>query len=219
MTTGEHWQRVYTEKSAEGVSWFQAVPALSLRLIGAALDRRASSPAPARFIDMGGGASTLADHLLERGAIDISVLDIAAAALDAAKARLGPSAAKVRWVVADALGPLSEITDGSIDIWHDRAMFHFLTERADRAAYARNLERILAPGGTAIIAAFAPSGPEACSNLPVMRHDGASIVREVSAAAETPRAWVLSAEHTETHTTPWGKPQEFVYAVLNRHGT
>jgi ubiquinone/menaquinone biosynthesis C-methylase UbiE len=206
-----HWQRVYAEKAPTAVSWYQAVPAMSLALIESVGAQR-SAAGPLRVIDVGGGASTLVDHLLKRAETEVRVADIAAAAIEHARLRLGAeAAARVRWIESDVTGPMDAVADGWADVWHDRAVFHFLTTPQDRLAYARNLARVLKPDGTAIIAAFAPDGPEKCSGLTVQRHDAASIAAELSSAG---RMFTLVDEQREEHTTPWGSTQRFVYAVL-----
>ena len=158
-----HWDGVYTTKAENEVSWLQDNPAPSLELIAAV----GATPETA-IIDIGGGASRLVDSLLAKGFRALSVLDLSGAALDAAKSRLGAQAEKVKWIVADATlwEPI-----GAYDIWHDRAAFHFLTEERDRAAYIVRMKKALRTGGHAIVATFAPDGPERCSGLPVMRYD------------------------------------------------
>lgn len=200
-----HWNRVYTEKSPTAVSWYQPAPTLSLELIDAA------ARPPLTVLDAGGGASALVDRLVARPDVQVIVIDIAARAFDHARSRLGAPADRVRWIEADITGPLSGLADTSVDIWHDRAVFHFLTTPEARLAYMRNLARILRPHGTAIIATFAPDGPEKCSGLPVCRHDAASIVAE---AQRSGRPFELMDSRREQHTTPWGSLQSFVYAVL-----
>jgi len=157
----DHWTQVYKDKASTSVSWYQPTPEPSLR----ALEEFGASPSSS-IIDVGGGASNLVDALLERGWQDITVLDIAAPALDAAKARIGPLADGVHWVVAD-------ITEWAptrkFDVWHDRAVFHFLTEPKQRVAYRDALLEGLVAGGLAIVATFALDGPERCSGLPVQR--------------------------------------------------
>lgn len=186
----DHWTGVYAEKSPTDVSWYQAEPEPSLR----ALDRFGGEPSSS-FIDIGGGASTLVDALLHRGWRDVTVLDIAASALEAAKRRLGDDAAKVRWEDAD-------ITDWQpsrrYDVWHDRAVFHFLTEPEQREAYRRALSNGVAAGGLVIMATFALDGPERCSGLPVRRYDAEMLAKELGPSLELLDSW------REDHTTPWG---------------
>lgn len=153
----------------------------------------------------------LVDRLIDRPDARVGVLDISARALRLSRERLGDRAVWADWIVADITMPIPALDPGTIDVWHDRAVFHFLTDSASRAAYLANLERSLRPGGTAIIAAFAPDGPTRCSDLDVCRHDGASIARELE-----PAGMKLVEEHREDHSTPWGAVQKFVYAVLER---
>jgi SAM-dependent methyltransferase len=158
-------------------------------------------------IDVGGGTSLLAQRLLDAGHNNVSVLDISPAALDRAPSRLGDRASLVRWVVAD----VTKSHDlGTFDVWHDRAVFHFLTAPADRLKYATLLRRTVPPGGHAVIATFAPDGPTQCSGLDVVRYDGASL------AAQLGRGFALLKSVPETHLTSWGKPQSFQYAVFRR---
>jgi len=197
-----HWRGVYAGKDEDEVSWYQARPETSLRLIAAT---GAGREAP--IIDAGGGASTLVDHLLDAGHADITVLDIAPEALKKARLRLGARAAQVRWIAADLL---SWQPPRQYAIWHDRAVFHFLTAEEDRQRYVEVLKRALAPGRHVIIATFAPDGPERCSGLPVMRHSPESI------AATLGPDFTLEEAADEHHTTPAGKVQHFNYARLRR---
>lgn len=216
---GQHWQRVYAEKDPTQVSWYQAVPTWSLAIINAAREQAGVAQEPGarafRVIDVGGGASTLVDSMIDWVGVEMCVVDIAGSALAAARGRLGARSSRARWVECDVTGAMPEIEDGWADLWHDRAVFHFFTEEAARRAYARNLARILRPRGVAVIAAFAPDGPCKCSGLDVARHDGESIRRELSAAGV---AFTLEKEDREQHTTPWGAVQRFTYAVLRRVG-
>ncbi len=197
-----HWQGVYERKYEDEVSWYQARPALSLQLIAnTGLGRDAA------IIDAGGGASVLVDYLLDSGHADVTVLDIASAALEKARARLGERAAHVQWITADLL---NWQPPRQYDIWHDRAVFHFLTASADRQRYVEVLKRALKPGGHVIIATFAPDGPEKCSGLPVQRHSPESI------AAELGDGFELVEAADEHHITPAGKVQHFNYARLRR---
>jgi len=199
-----HWQNVYTTKGENDVSWFQENPAPSLELI----DRIGATPASA-IVDIGGGASRLVDNLVAKGFQDIAVLDFSAAALDAARARLGAKAGKVTWIVADVT--LWE-PSRTYDIWHDRAAFHFLTDPNDRGAYVARLKRALNVGGHAIIATFAPDGPERCSGLPVVRYDAASLGRALG-----PDFGLVEALR-HAHATPWGSQQAFQFSVFRREG-
>ena len=198
----DHWRKVYTDKQPDEVSWYQATPAPSLDALG----RLGAGPEQS-LIDIGGGASTLVDALLDRGWRDVTVLDIAAPALAAAQARLGQRAASVHWEVADITTWQPQRRH---DIWHDRAVFHFLTEPDQRAAYLRALEAGLATDGLAIIATFALDGPEKCSGLPVERYDAAKL------AATLGPGFRLVEDWREEHLTPWGSPQAFTWCAFRR---
>lgn len=197
-----HWQDVYTRKGETEVSWFEENPALSLELIA-----EVAPTADLSVIDIGGGASRLVDGLIDRGFRRITVLDVSAAALETAKARLGKRAAQVHWLVADATDWEPAET---YDIWHDRAAFHFLIEAQDRIAYIARLKRAVRPGGHAIIAAFAPDGPERCSGLPVVRYDAASLGKTLGEGFEQVRT------QPHMHVTPWGATQSFQFSVFRR---
>jgi SAM-dependent methyltransferase len=198
----EHWTRVYRDKAPSEVSWYQAAPEPSL----SALDRLGEQPA-SRFIDIGGGASNLVDALLERGWGDVTVLDIAVPALDAAKQRLGPLKDRVLWTVADITTwhPIR-----SYDVWHDRAVFHFLTDAEQRRAYRRALSEGLGEGGLLIIATFALDGPERCSGLPVQRYDPVGLANELGSGFR------LIDEWREEHVTPWHSGQSFNWCAFRR---
>lgn len=194
----EHWEQVYQTKQPDGVSWFQAHATRSLELI-----RSVGASVDANIIDVGGGASTLVDDLLDSGFQHLSVLDLSASALAVAHKRLGASGDRVSWIAGDIRDvPLPAQT---YDIWHDRAVFHFLTDPADRAAYVRQVMKSVKPGGHVIVATFAPDGPEQCSGLPVARYAPEQLHGEFGPAFEL-------LEHTsEAHQTPWGSVQHFVY--------
>lgn len=198
----EHWEEVYRTRPADGVSWYQPTPEPSLR----ALDQLAV-PATAALVDVGGGASSLVDQLLGRGWADLTVLDIAAAALDVTRARLGAAADAVRWLVADVTAWRPE---RAYAVWHDRAVFHFLTAPEQRAGYRAALAAGTAPGSLVILATFAPDGPERCSGLPVQCYAAAAL------AAELGPAFTLLREWRETHRTPSGGRQWFQWCVLRR---
>jgi SAM-dependent methyltransferase len=199
-----HWEDVYAGKAENEVSWFQENPAPSLESIAWVGATHASS-----IIDIGGGASRLVDRLIAMGFLDITVLDLSGAALDAAKARLGQQAAKVRWIVADVT--VWEPAQ-AYDVWHDRAAFHFLTEEKDRAAYVARLKRALSTGGHAIIATFALDGPEKCSGLPVMRYDAASLGQALG-----PEFRLVDSRRHE-HATPWKSQQAFQLSIFRHEG-
>lgn len=200
MDRQAHWQGVYASRDETAVSWFQERPATSIELI------RRYAPPDASVVDVGGGASRLVDHLIGLG-YRVTVLDIAEAALAKARARLGRRAAEVAWIAADvtrwrAAEPL--------DLWHDRAVFHFLTEAADRRLYAETMAAAVTPGGHAVIATFAPDGPERCSGLPVCRYAPETL------AAEFAGDFTLVDRRAEEHRTPGGAVQRFQFAVLRR---
>ena len=197
-----HWENVYTIKAEGEVSWFQETPSPSLEL----LERIGVTPAAA-IIDVGGGASRFVDGLLAQGFETITVLDLSAAALAAARIRLGKTGATVKWIVADATKwhPLE-----AYDIWHDRAAFHFLTHQRDQQAYTQRLKQSLRRGGHVIIGTFAPDGPETCSGLPIARHSAESL----SALLGDDVVLVDSRRHE--HTTPWKSVQKFQFSTF-RH--
>ena len=197
-----HWTDVYKAKPPTAVSWFQETPEPSL----SALHRFGASESSS-LIDVGGGASNLVDALLEEGWQDITVLDIAAPALLAAKARLGALADKVHWEVADITDWQSTRRFG---VWHDRAVFHFLTEPEQRAAYRLALSRAVTKGGLVIIATFALDGPEKCSGLPVQRYDAIGLAAEMGDLLQLIEGW------PEEHVTPWGARQSFNWCAFRR---
>jgi len=198
-----HWDHVYETKAVTELSWYQENPAISLDLIQATGVKQDGA-----IIDVGGGTSRLVDALLAQGFCDLTVLDLSPKALAAAKSRLGPKAAKVTWIAADVTRFDPEQT---YDLWHDRAAFHFLTEAADRQAYAACVLRAVRPGGHVIIGTFAPDGPERCSGLPVMRHDGASI------GAVLGNNFVLIESRRQDHKTPAGRTQHFQFSLYRRN--
>ncbi|HYM17928.1 MAG TPA: class I SAM-dependent methyltransferase [Micropepsaceae bacterium] len=193
----QHWEEVYRTKAADKVSWYQPNPAPSLEMIYASEIARGAA-----IIDVGGGASMLADALLDAGFLDISVLDIAASALDISKSRLSARARDINWIVADVL---TWKPSRAYDLWHDRAVFHFLTATEDRARYRAILEKGLKPGGTLVIATFAEDGPEKCSGLPVQRWSPDSL------AAELGPQFKLEQHFREAHHTPWDSVQAFTW--------
>ena len=198
MNEQNHWETVYTTKSADKVSWFQEHATRSLEII-----RSIGADSDSRIIDVGGGASTLVDDLLSDGFKHISVLDLSASALDVARKRLGGRGRNVEWIAGDIRNV--DLPQQSYDIWHDRAVFHFLTEPADRIAYVQQVMRSVKPGGHVIVATFAPDGPEQCSGLPVARYNHDQLHGEFGPAFE------LLEHASEEHKTPWGSLQHFVY--------
>jgi SAM-dependent methyltransferase len=198
--TKDHWESVYQTKGDREVSWTQADPQLSLSLISEA-QRGGGS-----VIDVGGGASVLVGRLLNVG-YSVAVLDISRASLERSAAKLGARSDKVRWIVADVTAAPDL---GVFDVWHDRAVFHFLTQAVQRAAYVALMSRSIRFGGHAIIATFAPDGPDQCSGLPVRRYDAALL------SAELGEGFRLVKSVPEIHHTPWGKPQSFQYSLFER---
>ena len=198
MQTRDYWEKVYTSKSTDAVSWFQEHAENSLRLIqetGVALD--------AGIIDIGGGASTLVDDLLAKGYSNLSVLDLSAAAMLAAQKRLGIQASEVKWLEADITK--IEFPMHAFDVWHDRVVFHFLTSLEDRNAYVGAVLRAVKPSGHVIVATFAEDGPLQCSGLPVKRYNKDEL------HAEFGDAFTLTQHGKESHHTPFGTVQQFTY--------
>lgn len=200
MDRRSHWENVYHTKSATDVSWFEAEPTTSLSLI--------QSIAPGgRIIDVGGGASLLVDCLVAAGTWEVTVLDVSATALELAQTRLQEQAHRVKWIQAD----ITEVQQlGTYDIWHDRAVFHFLTSLDERAAYLARLRRALRPGGYVVLGTFALDGPDKCSGLPVCRYDA----RSLAATLGADYSLVKKLEHS--HPTPGGTTQRFTFAVFRR---
>ncbi len=197
----EHWDRVYATKAPNAVSWYTEHLERSLELLG-----RCGLGEDTAVIDVGGGASTLVDDLLARGCRDVSVLDLSSEALAAAQARLGPDAARVTWLVGDVIE--IELEARRYDVWHDRTVFHFLTNAEQRRCYVARVTAAVRPGGHVIVATFGPNGPERCSNLEVARYDAESL------HAELGPDFIKVGSEIELHTTPWGAAQEFVYCLL-----
>lgn len=202
VDTHQHWEQVYQTKPADTVSWYQRHPQTSLQYI---LESRVPLDAP--LLDVGGGASTLVDHLLERGHTDLSVLDIAPQALAQAQARLGAKARHVHWLAEDVT---RFVPARHYALWHDRAVFHFLREAEAKAAYLAAARRSLTPGGTLILATFAADGPARCSGLDVARYDADALYACFQADFER-----MASGH-EVHVTPWGSEQAFTYLRLRR---
>ena len=200
MNQEKHWDRIYRAKAPTEVSWYQPEARLSLELI-----RRIAPELDASVLDVGGGASTLADSLLSAGYRDVTVLDVAPAALARAEERLGERAAQVRWIVADVLD--APLPVASYAVWHDRAVFHFLTDARDRARYVAQAQRIVRPGGHIIVASFGPEGPSQCSGLEVVRYSPEGLHTEFGAAFR------LLDSAREDHRTPGGSVQAFVYCL------
>jgi SAM-dependent methyltransferase len=200
-----HWDAVYRRDDLSAVSWYQREPVLSLELVDAlGVDRTAA------VVDVGGGASPLAARLVDRGFADVTVLDVAGPALDAARASLGARGSDVAWVQGDVR---SWRPDRRFDLWHDRALLHFFVSADDRRRYVDTLRHALAPDGAAVIATFAPDGPETCSGLPVVRYDGAGLAAVLGAGFEP------VTERREEHVTPGGRVQPFTWTAFRRVAT
>jgi SAM-dependent methyltransferase len=193
-----HWDKVYTTKAPDAVSWYRTHLETSLALIERAVPARSAS-----IIDVGGGESTLVDDLLLRGYKNTTVLDISQAAIDVTRNRLGPAAEQVLWLVADITAV--ELEPRAYDLWHDRAVFHFLTEPEQRTAYIRQVARSVKPGGHVMVSAFGPEGPTKCSGLEVMRYDAESLHSEFGTRFR------LVESSTELHRTPFETTQQFLY--------
>lgn len=198
MDNKSHWEKVYQTKAPEAVSWYSPHLDTSLRLIEQAAPNRDAS-----IIDVGGGESTLVDDLLRHGYQNISVLDISQAAIDVARERLGKNAMQVNWHVADITQ--ATLPAHQFDVWHDRAVFHFLTGDDQRVAYVRQVAHSVKPGGHVIVATFGPQGPEKCSGLDVIRYDASSLHDQFGGRFK------LLESSIEQHQTPFGTVQQFLY--------
>lgn len=201
-----HWESVYRTKPSDAVSWYAPHLSTSLELL-----RKAGLSARTRVVDIGAGAATLIDDLLDLGVEDIIAVDISAAALAVARERLGERGGRVRWIVEDVTR--LTLPPRSIDIWHDRAALHFLVDPEAVRRYVSIATEALAPGGHAVIGGFAADGPEKCSGLPVSRRDPEQI-----AALFAPHFEMIEGRR-ETHTTPRGSPQRFAFALLRKTTT
>ena len=197
-----HWEHVYETKASNAASWFQPEPTVSLRLLDAA-----GMTTDSRVIDIGGGDSRLVDRLLDRGLHSIAVLDVSGVALARAKARLGERQHRVTWIEADATG---EWDVPIVDIWHDRAVFHFLTDPDDRQRYVAHLRRSVRPGGAVVMATFALDGPAKCSGLPVVRYSSETLNAELDSEFQ------IAESLNEMHHTPSGAVQSFCYTRFIR---
>ena len=198
MDRETHWEKIYRQKAADAVSWYRRHLETSLALI-----ERAAADSNVSIIDVGGGESTLVDDLLVRGFTNITVLDISQTAIDVTKKRLGPAAERVYWLVADITR--AKLAPGAYDIWHDRAVFHFLSDDKQRSSYVRQVMRAVRPGGHVVVSTFGPEGPTKCSGLEVVRYDADSL----HDAFGTRFRMVESS--TELHETPFGATQQFLY--------
>ncbi|MBZ5538645.1 MAG: class I SAM-dependent methyltransferase [Acidobacteriia bacterium] len=202
MNVDEHWERLWTGKRPNEVGWFEAKPTTTLELIGDITLKHDSE-----IVDVGGGASTLVDELLDRGFERLTVVDLAESSLNIARARLGPRADRVRWLQADAR---ALHLSSPADLWHDRAVFHFLIEPADQEGYLSSLREAVGPGGHVIIATFGPQGPQECSGLRVERYDAGKLSQRLGSEFRLLRSL------ESLHITPWGSTQQFTYCLFRR---
>lgn len=203
MTLNEHWERVYQTKRTDEVSWFRPHLDTSLELI-----RETGAPPDSPIIDVGGGASTLVDDLLAAGYSDLTILDVSTAALDVVRARLGSHASHVKAMCADVTSAV--FPAGCFRVWHDRAMFHFLTDVADRDRYLSQIRLAVVPGGHVIVGTFGLEGPRRCSGLPTARYDAETLHAVFGADFE------LLDRREERHLTPAGVSQQFTYCLCRR---
>jgi len=193
-----HWEKIYATKAHESLSWYRAHLETSLALI-----ERATNIRTASIIDIGGGESTLVDDLLARGCKNLTVLDLSEKAIEVTKSRLGHAAQNVTWIAADVT--TAKLSPCVYDLWHDRAVFHFLTTPEKRLAYVRQTMYAVKPGGHVIVSTFGPEGPVKCSGLDVMRYDAEELHEEFGAKFR------LIESKKELHETPFGTTQQFLY--------
>jgi len=198
MNARDHWEKIYTDKAPNAVSWYRPHLEKSLELIEQWAPGKSAS-----IIDVGGGESTLADDLVARGYENVTVLDISQAAIDVSRKRLGAASQRVFWLAADITRV--ELGIAAYDVWHDRAVFHFLIAASDREAYVSQVLRAVRRGGHVIVSTFAPEGPMKCSGLDVMRYDALSLRMEFG------ERFRLIESFTELHGTPFGTVQQFLY--------
>jgi len=198
MNARDHWEKIYTDKAPNAVSWYRPHLEKSLELIEQWAPGKSAS-----IIDVGGGESTLADDLVARGYENVTVLDISQAAIDVSRKRLGAASQRVFWLAADITRV--ELGIAAYDVWHDRAVFHFLIAASDREAYVSQVLRAVRRGGHVIVSTFAPEGPMKCSGLDVMRYDADSLRMEFG------ERFRLIESFTELHDTPFGTVQQFLY--------
>ncbi|CUX80929.1 MAG: Methyltransferase domain [Roseibaca calidilacus] len=203
MDLGQHWNTAYTARAEDALTWFEDTPAQSLALV------RQYLPKAGTLLDVGGGASRLADHALGCGAGAVTVLDLSRTALQITRQRLAD--APVTLVAANIC---NWSPDRAYDLWHDRAVFHFLTEPADQQRYLQTLNRALRPGGVAIIATFDLTGPDTCSNLPVQRYAPETLAKRMAELAPGLLTPLQSLRHA--HRTPKGNMQDFQFSVFRK---
>lgn len=203
MNRQQHWENVYQSKLATEVSWYRDHLENSLQMIvNTGVDKTAS------IIDVGGGTSTLVDDLLAEGFENISVLDISSTSMEESQKRLGDKAKQVDWIISDIT--TAGLPENYYDVWHDRAVFHFLTNAEDRRKYVALVMRTLKIGGQMIVATFGENAPQKCSGLDVVRYSPASIQKEFG------EAFQLMHSINETHQTPFGATQEFIYCHFQK---
>lgn len=198
----QHWENIYTKKGPQDVSWFQAMPKVSLDLF-----TEYRVPMDARIIDIGGGDSLLVDHLVARGFLDVTVLDISVTSLTKARQRLGEAGATVQWIESDAT---RFDAPAPFDVWHDRAVFHFLTTEADVDRYLDRLSRLLKPGGLLILGTFSENGPEKCSGIPVHRYSEAEMVARLQKVCDRIKCFTVD------HVTPFDTVQNFLFCAFRK---
>ncbi len=198
MDARTHWEKVYHGKPPDAFSWYRAHLETSLDLI-----ERAAGGREASIVDVGGGESTLVDDLIARRYHNVTVLDISPTALEVTRTRLGSRGEGVQWIAADVLE--AELAPRRYDIWHDRAVFHFLTSGDQRVAYVKQVLRAVKHGGHVIVSTFGPEGPQKCSGLDVVRYDAGSLHDQFG------RRFRLLESHHEPHRTPFGTTQQFLY--------
>jgi 2-polyprenyl-3-methyl-5-hydroxy-6-metoxy-1,4-benzoquinol methylase len=200
MSSQTHWEKIYGTKASDAVSWYRPHLETSLELI-----QRAAPARSASIIDVGGGESTLVDDLLAQGYQNITVLDISQTAIEATMQRIGTASAQVHWLVADITA--TQLEPAAYDVWHDRAVFHFLTAHDARVAYVRQVANAVKSGGHVIVSTFGPEGPTKCSGLDVVRYDADSLHQEFGVHFR------LLDNFKELHRTPFGTIQQFLYCL------
>lgn len=202
MSNTDHWNEVYITKTEAELSWHQNDPSVAINLM-----KKAGLTTASAVIDIGAGTSRLMERLLDLGIRDLSALDLSESALAAARARLGEREKSVKWIVDD----ITKWEPTQVyDIWHDRAVFHFLVNPKDRIAYSQRLSQSIVPDGHVIIATFATDGPEKCSGLAVARYSPTTLAHTLGAD------FSLLAHQFHVHKTPWGNPQSFQYSLFRR---
>ena len=200
MNVRTHWEKIYREKAPDAVSWYRPHLETSLEIIERTAPQRSAS-----IIDVGGGESTLVDDLLARGYQNIAVLDVSQTAIDVTKKRLEAAAENVQWFATDV--EKADLPRNAFDVWHDRAVFHFLTTTEERGAYVQQVAKSVKSGGHVLISTFGPDGPTKCSGLEVIRYDAESLHAEFGARFR------LLDSVKELHETPFGTKQQFLYCL------